>query len=163
MLNHRRSLAMIGVCVVLPMLALASGGQHRTIAVAPSPTPPDSAAGQIAYRDGASLYMINADGTAGKKFGDDKKYLYFCPVWSPDGKQLAVSGSSDGFEIYVTDANGSSQRTVLKKDNKNTDPPGPALAWGADGKQIFFASQNIGNVAVTDGKTVSPLPVSDVI
>ena len=152
-----------GILVIV--LGLQGIPEYYSEAATPTPTPPDSATGKIVYRDGASLYSINADGTGNKKLGDDTKYLYACPVWSRDGKQIAISGETDGYELYVMDANGNSQRAIIKKDNKTAVQPGPSLAWSSDGKQIALTSQGLGSAYITslDGKTLNPLEAGSVV
>jgi Tol biopolymer transport system component len=82
------------------------------------------------------LWLMRPDGSAktpltneaaGKS--DDEQ-----PVWSPDGRQIAFSRSSDhGSELILLTINGRSERTLLQRA-EGVDGP----AWSPDGSLIAF-------------------------
>jgi len=58
------------------------------------------------------------------------------PVWSPDDKQLAFSGSHGGIsDLYIVDATGKNLRQLTNDEYGDLQP-----AWSPDGRRIAFAS-----------------------
>ncbi|MGI8401854.1 MAG: hypothetical protein ACR2NS_09690 [Gemmatimonadaceae bacterium] len=58
------------------------------------------------------------------------------PVWSPDDRQIAFSGTRGGLtDIYVVDVDGKNLRQLTNDEYGDMQP-----AWSPDGKQIAFAS-----------------------
>ena len=58
------------------------------------------------------------------------------PTWSPDGRQIAFSGSIGGVtDIYIVNADGSALRRVTNDGYGDFQPQ-----WSPDGKTIAFAS-----------------------
>ncbi|MGH8004695.1 MAG: hypothetical protein ACRECJ_08230 [Limisphaerales bacterium] len=82
----------------------------------------------------------------------------YAPSWSLDGKELAYVSTKDGNpNIYITSADGSSERLLLRSGSKyviNTTAPG----WSPDGKWLCFSSTT-GGIYITssDGKRVLQL------
>lgn len=106
--------------------------------------------------DGAGeIYVMNADGSALGRLtfsaGND-----LMPTWSKDGKRIAfvsarddpspVTASSDGWDIYVMNADGSDVSRLTDTRGVDRDP-----SWSMDGKQIAFVSSRDGrDQATTD-------------
>jgi WD40 repeat protein len=58
------------------------------------------------------------------------------PVWSPDDKQIAFSGTHGGItDLYVMDADGRNLRQLTNDEYGDLQP-----AWSPDGKRIAFAT-----------------------
>jgi TolB protein len=82
----------------------------------------------------------------------------FCPVWSPDGKRLAlVEGDRRGnTDIVVLDVATSKVRRITDSNCINTDP-----SWNPAGTQLAFTSDREGNPQVylmeEDGSNVRRL------
>ena len=82
----------------------------------------------------------------------------FCPVWSPDGKRLAlVEGDRRGnTDIVVLDVASGKTRRITDSNCINTDP-----SWNPAGTQLAFTSDRGGNPQIylmeEDGSNVRPL------
>jgi serine/threonine protein kinase len=57
------------------------------------------------------------------------------PVWSPDGARLAYHTVEPGDPIFIADGDGSNPRQIFRD---TPDKHNHYLAWGADGKWIYF-------------------------
>ena len=57
------------------------------------------------------------------------------PVWSPDGARLAYHTTEGGDPIFIADGDGSNPRQIFRD---TPDKHNHYLAWGADGKWIYF-------------------------
>ena len=58
------------------------------------------------------------------------------PVWSPDDKQIAFSGTHGGItDLYIVDANGKNLRQLTNDEYGDLQP-----AWSPDGKKLAFAT-----------------------
>jgi Tol biopolymer transport system component len=74
------------------------------------------------------------------------------PVWSPDGRRLAIEDSAGGrYEITVMNADGSQPRTYAVSWN----PANPGfMQWSADGQKVaYYAGGGIAAVGVLDLST----------
>lgn len=70
------------------------------------------------------------------------------PAWSPDGKRLAFTRTTDGrrsFQIYVMRANGSRVRRITR-GRFDYDP-----AWSPDGKWIAYRANGVLRIVHPDG------------
>jgi Tol biopolymer transport system component len=79
---------------------------------------------------------MNADGSGQTRITNNPAND-FEPAWSPDGSKIAFwrdNGGSYGYDIYVMNADGSSQ-TRLTTGGNNYEP-----SWSTDGKKIVFTS-----------------------
>ncbi len=73
-----------------------------------------------------------------------------CPVWSPDGRQLAFESNRDHHygDIFVMDADGSHVRNLTNSNARDT-----GISWSPDGRHIAFMSDrdhHDGDVFVVD-------------
>jgi Tol biopolymer transport system component len=58
------------------------------------------------------------------------------PVWSPDDKQIAFSGTHGGItDLYIVNADGSGMRQLTNDEYGDLQP-----AWSPDGKKLAFAT-----------------------
>jgi TolB protein len=84
------------------------------------------------------IFTIDPDGSGLEKIstrllGDSD------PAWSPDGKKIAISGSTfTGLlrcdaDIYVVNANGSSLKRITESQASDRSP-----SWSPDGEEIAF-------------------------
>jgi hypothetical protein len=123
---------------------------------------------RIAFVDGISLWVRNADGSGtatlvtGGQAGDSQGYIESL-TWSPDGLRLAfvkrtprTSGSGPDYQnnVFVVPAAGGSSAQLTTVDNAS------GVAWSPDGTRIAFNSD--GNIVwVPGGATfpLSPLPL----
>jgi Tol biopolymer transport system component len=63
------------------------------------------------------------------------------PAWSPDGTKIAyVVWHGRGFDVFVTNADGTGTPTNLTKSSADNEMP----AWSSDGKKIAFVSNRDG-------------------
>lgn len=85
----------------------------------------------------ADVFVVNADGTRGKKLTGDKFNEYFVS-WAPDGKSV-VFGAADPesrlSDIYSVKTDGSGLRRLTDGAGRNSQP-----SLSPDGKRIAFAS-----------------------
>lgn len=118
---------------------------------------------------GEGIYLINVDGSGetllasfdalGYPYNlDDGGYR--CPVWSPDGAQLAFNAALDGRSVLVVvDADGSNPRTVYQVENDDAltrQIHFPRWVPGTDRLSFTFtdADPNTGNLIANGVRTV---------
>jgi Tol biopolymer transport system component len=92
--------------------------------------------GQIVFQsdlDGHDkIYLLS---TAGLKKLTDNAWDNRYPRWSPDGRRIAFSADPKGnFDIFIMDADGGRPLAVTSSPEDDL-----AVAWGPDGKTLFFA------------------------
>ena len=78
------------------------------------------------------------------------------PIWSPDGARLAYHTVEAGDPIFVADGDGSNPRQIFRD---TPDKHNHYLAWGADGKWIYFVhgtparnEMDLWRISVSGGK-----------
>src|SRR5207244_703508 len=87
---------------------------------------------------------ITAVAAAGQKTPTDHAALDYPAGWAPDGSNILFETNRDGnYEIYVMNADGSSQVNLTNNPASDADP-----AWSPDGSKIAFNSSRDGNVEV---------------
>jgi Tol biopolymer transport system component len=93
------------------------------------------------------LYTINADGSSKRKLTRvrNESNHCACPVWSPDGTQIAyeAEGVRGRPDIYVMNADGSDRRQLTHHRARDENPD-----WSPDGTQIAFYSERPGNAEI---------------
>jgi serine/threonine protein kinase/Tol biopolymer transport system component len=87
----------------------------------------------VAYPDG-TLWRSKADGSQKQPMTKPPLNVHL-PRWSPDGRQIAFSGSEGGrtSKIYVIPATGGSPVEVLPGLQRQREP-----SWSADGRSLVF-------------------------
>ena len=94
---------------------------------------------------------MNTDGSNKKKLTDDSTYKG-CPLWSPDGKNIAFrvrnadAGRFDLSEIHVMNADGSEEIKVAEGLPKGPNPND--YCWSPDGSKIVFNAERGGNLEI---------------
>jgi Tol biopolymer transport system component len=120
-----------------------------TLDVSPTCSPDGS---QIAFSRGpelgpSHLFVMDADGTDMTQLtyggGSDRN-----PAWSPDGGRIAFARSgNDGYEVYVTGADGSDVTAVTSVAADSA----PSPTWSPDGSQIALDVDGAIHVMSVDG------------
>jgi Tol biopolymer transport system component len=77
------------------------------------------------------IYVMDADGSHVRRVTTDLSIDEY-PTWSPDGSRLAFVSDRDGrWEIYVINANGTTERRLTRSGGK-------LPSWSPDGSWIAF-------------------------
>ena len=101
---------------------------------------------QIAYMDGNSIVVINADGSGRQQINKDSAY-YGSVTWAPDGKSLLTYSFGNGKQgVYSLDIKtGAAHRLAV-------DSTARSPSWSPDGKTIAYISSdfNSGGVYTVD-------------
>jgi TolB protein len=102
----------------------------------------------------SNVCSVNADGSGYTQITSWKKGEPGAqrPVWSPDGRQIAVSREPAGRGttfIWLMNADGSGQRQVIEGRDPSWSPDGSRIAfirWDGSGLQVWTSSPTGGNV-----------------
>jgi len=106
---------------------------------------------QVAWTTNTDIFLVAADGKSrALDITADNKAYDFDPVFSPDGRSLAIlSMKRPGFEgdrqrITLYDLASKKLRVVTE----NWDRSVGESAWSRDGKTIYVHAENVGNEAI---------------
>jgi TolB protein len=87
----------------------------------------------------SELFAIAADGSGRQRLSHNA--WLDTPAWSPDGRRIAfVSRHGGNTDVYVMNADGSSQRNLTRNQ---ADDSGPV--WSPDGRKVAFVRGHVGN------------------
>ncbi len=154
-------------CLALLVLLLAPG-----LAIAEAAGPlllqkPTLSATHVAFAFADDVWLVPRAGGPARRLTSGGKNT--TPVFSPDGKHLAFTGTHDGnADVYVVPASGGVARRL-------TFHPGPDVVagWAPDGKSVLFRStRNLSVRAMASGQLFTvplaggmpeplPLPLAD--
>lgn len=84
----------------------------------------------------SDLYVVNANGSAGRTKLSTGAGFDTEPRWSPDGTRVAYEGDRNGRAIYVTNADGTGTETLLSGSVGSFGGP----VWSPDGTRLAFSS-----------------------
>ncbi|HEX5824008.1 MAG TPA: oligogalacturonate lyase family protein [Candidatus Limnocylindrales bacterium] len=143
------------------------GSGMRQLTDRPAGAPSWSPDGRrIAYddHDEGTIWVVDADGSNARRLAAQSGGA----SWSPDGARIVFfswrdhSGQDQRNELYVMNADGSSQTRLTDNEAEDVEP-----TWSPDGRRIAFTSSRDGNpeiyVAAADGRgqrrlTTDPAP-----
>jgi len=89
--------------------------------------------GPIVYRHLKSLFVVNADGTGGRKLTTPGAKEDGQPDWSPDGSRIAFQRCTDDCNVWTVAASGAGLRRLGPAGDDRAEP-----AWAPNGRQIAY-------------------------
>jgi TolB protein len=87
-----------------------------------------------------------------------KDGLYGQPVWSPDGKRIALASLKDGIVVVAADGGGVLWSTREPDSDPSWSPDGRRLAFIRKGSVYVIAADGTGARRISDGKTSASSP-----
>ncbi|PYO04589.1 MAG: hypothetical protein DMD30_15445, partial [Gemmatimonadetes bacterium] len=80
------------------------------------------------------LYLLDVASASVKKRVDLPVDAVWSPVWSPDDRQIAFSGTRGGItDLYIVDVDGKNLRQLTNDQYADLQP-----SWSPDGRRIAF-------------------------
>ncbi len=116
---------------------------------------------RIAYSRDGEITVANADGTRARELTDTSSrprgVVNSWPSWSPDGTRISYNHGGTGFEVYVMDADGTSQMPVTP----NVGEQGPT-PWSPDGRRIAYSVPGPldSHTVLVDADGANPVPLT---
>ena len=164
-MNYPRRFPLRASAALTALFALAvSAAPLRGVAAQESARRSSSGVnGKIAFQstqggDGFTndIYVMDADGRRQTRLTDDPADDVF-GLWSPQGDRIAFLSSrrGAGYEIYLMNADGSSQRPLRDASPVKTD----GFVWSPDGTRLAYVLGGNVYVVAADG-TAAPVDVS---
>ncbi len=129
--------------------------QSAGLDVEPAVSPDGKQIAFVSARDDPNqlnLYIMEIDGNNPRPLLALPGVLSFGPQWSPNGSQIAFSGSTGGhFEVYLVSAQGTDAKALTQPtaDAKTPADEQPVInnsrpSWSPDGKKLVFVSDRDG-------------------
>jgi serine/threonine protein kinase/Tol biopolymer transport system component len=101
----------------------------------------------------SEIWITRADGSDAVQLTHGPGQFQGSPHWSPDGRSLTFDSlGSDGWRIWVIDADGGSPRQITKEAGNQNIP-----TWSRDGQWIYYSAETLSTrdlwrVRVADGQ-----------
>jgi Tol biopolymer transport system component len=103
------------------------------------------------------IFVINGDGSGLRRLTRNA-VPDGQPVWSPDGRKIALSrGDGTGADVFVMNADGSDQRNLTRRPGEEGGPK-----WSPDGRAIVFTAVPDGQPREVGGAVSAGGPYRDV-
>ena len=149
-------------------LAASPDGRHVAYVIRRQPHDYDPARAGSAREDGTSpswvgakVHVVSATGSDARPACDFQGYSWE-PVWSPDGKQLALFSNSAGkVNVWVHDLASRTCRKVSDAVIKEMHWEGNPAVWSSDGKTLYVTLANAKQKRPADPKAAPPTPLSE--
>lgn len=114
-------------------LASLDGSQEQALSPGRNSVSPDGTSLVYSNQNGQIIILNLLDQT---EFVVTEGFLDSSPIWSPNGKHIAFTRSSEETQIYVTNADGSNLTEISQSDRFPS-----LLGWTADSRQVMYRNQ----------------------